>query len=450
MKAKRGQVALYLIMVLVGVMVLALMNVDIFLSVRSKNRAMNAGDAAALAVARYQGELLNEMGNLNIEHLKAALDDDAPKCLELMARKARLAFLDPLHGIVVGNEAAKRNGVTEDDAMTQILREHAIEVRTVYASNPDIYPEPWEGAWDEYATALEVAIGGGVVAGPDNVEFVGMISGHFLLMKSFYEAVASRNWCWFHFNGNGLLSGYSGGWPPLPFLDEEARRRRSCNSEIYSLHLDKRQGSAVECFGTNLICRLTGATSERLEKSRLIHDQAQIWYVYDEEMWRTWWEIDPDGEWEFPVVGRVKEEYDVRGCAALCRVRLEDVEWVAAAKPFGTVENEKGDVDVAPALKRLVTPAFTDSRMTPLDVVGGNELSTADADWVHHVKKHLPSYLEHGTQGLMPGCFWCDQLRTFEKPSFRQQGVTWLKFNASSCIRPCGSGGSHGGSAHGH
>ena len=71
MKAERGQVALYLAMVLVAVMVLALMNVGAFLAVRAKNHAMNAGDAAALAAARRQAELLNEIGRLNLRHAEA-------------------------------------------------------------------------------------------------------------------------------------------------------------------------------------------------------------------------------------------------------------------------------------------------------------------------------------------------------------------------------------------
>ena len=62
MKAKPGQVALYLVLVLVAITVLAIMNVGVYLSVATKNRAMNAGDAAALATARRQGELLNEIG----------------------------------------------------------------------------------------------------------------------------------------------------------------------------------------------------------------------------------------------------------------------------------------------------------------------------------------------------------------------------------------------------
>ena len=49
MKARNGQVALYLVMVLLAIAVLMLVNVNSFLAVRSKNRMMNAVDEAALA-----------------------------------------------------------------------------------------------------------------------------------------------------------------------------------------------------------------------------------------------------------------------------------------------------------------------------------------------------------------------------------------------------------------
>jgi hypothetical protein len=107
---KRGQVALYLVMTLVAVVFLVLMNVGAYLGVRAKNRAMNAGDAAALAVAKWQGLCLNRIGAMNLEHLKAALDNDEERCMEIPVEQARICLLDPLHGIIEGNAAALKNG----------------------------------------------------------------------------------------------------------------------------------------------------------------------------------------------------------------------------------------------------------------------------------------------------------------------------------------------------
>ena len=46
---RRGQVALYLVMVLVAIAVMMFANVNMFLAVRAKNRMMNAVDEAAIA-----------------------------------------------------------------------------------------------------------------------------------------------------------------------------------------------------------------------------------------------------------------------------------------------------------------------------------------------------------------------------------------------------------------
>lgn len=462
MKAKRGQVALYLILALTAITVLAVMNVSTYLAVSAKNRTMNAGDAAALAVARHQGELLNRIGQLNIDHLKAALDNDEQKCREIEELQLRISFLEPLEGIAIGNEAAKRNGIEMDDEMTDVLRRHVSEIRTVYANTPELYPSPWEGAWEEYAARLEAAIGAGLWAGPDNICFLDAATGHTLLDRSFYAAISGRNWCWFLFNASTLLHSYDSyrDWQPLPYADEETRRRRMVNSEVYSLNLDMKTGSAVDLLGTNLICRIAECTVDAIENSYLITNRTERWFFYDESCWRRWWEIDPAGEWNFPVVGSVRKEYDVRGCAAICRVtaeipNLQDGEearvsvWSAAAKPFGVLENEESQNDVVTALRSLVIPAFEHVRLVPLDTVGGRDLSTADPAWAIHVREHLGHYLRTGPCGF--DCFYCRQLETWEISSFRRLGIDWLKYNSKTCIRNRNPGGSYrGGAPHGH
>jgi len=475
MTAKRGQVALYLMLALVALTVLTLVNVGAFLAVRARNRTMNAGDAAALAVARRQAELLNEIGALNLECLKAALDADEAdeaslqaareRCEEIAQRQRRLCFLGPLEGIRLGNAAAKANGAEPSEEMRAILKQHVIDVRTDYATTLDAYPEPWPGAWEEYAQALEVALGEPMYAGPDNVEFVDGDSGHFLLNREFYHAIAGRNWCWFHFSAAGLLDGYSGfgDWAPLPRADDATRQNRCANCEVYSLHLKPQTASAVVLLGEALICRLTGRTAQDVRSSTLLNDPEQTWFLYDTSesgYWRKWTEIDPDGEDQFPVVGPVKAEYDVRGAAAICRVVGEipnvvgsgdgrTAKWAAAAKPFGTVEEEDGGVGVVTALKGFVTFAFDAVRLVPLDAVGGRDLATADAEWMRHVREDLPRYLQNGPSASQ-GCFYCRQLVDWERPSLRQQGRDWLLSNASSCRRPAGGVSGRGGTPHGH
>ena len=509
MKGRNGQVALYLVVVLVAICFLVLANVSAFVSVRIKNRTMNAGDAAALSVAKAQGRLLNEIGRLNVEHLKAAIDNDTNACEEIMTEQARLCLLGPLVGFVdqsgpvgdfiqIGNEAARRNGIDEPDgAAADIIRQHVADVRTGYAMDVEQFPEAWEGAWSEYATALERAVGGGLYASPDNIDFVDAAGGHLLFNYQFYNAIAGRNWCWFHFNAPGLLESYDSfrSWGPLPTADQETRRRRCCNSEIYSLHLETRTGSALQLFGKEQIMSLTGCSEGEFLRSAVVTNQNQVWYCYG-ELWRNWWEMDPDGEWNMPVVGTVKREYDVRGCAACCRVRqtIPDVlgldeskvaadregasgyveqktwnlgedggetyslrrrgdrisSWTAAAKPFGTVENEDGGLDVVTALRRFVVPSFSDVRLVPWDSVGGRDTERPNLDMVTHVRRHLPPYLQYGPAALSSGCYYCEQLRVWERESLRQTASNWLRYNSRSCVRVTSSGTARGGTPHGH
>ena len=463
MKTRCGQIALYLAFVLAAICFLALMNVGAYLAVTAKNRAMNAGDAAALAVARHQGWLINRIGALNVEHLKAAVGNDAERCEEIVREQMELSLLGPVDGITIGNDAAKANGAERSDRMRDILSRHAIDVRCHYAANPSVYPEAWEGAWEAYAQKIEMAIATGIWAGPDNIDFIDGATGHTLLTKCFYRAVAGRNWCWFYFNAPGLLDSYSSfrDWAPLPGSDEETRRRRCVNSEIYSLHMRAVVGSAVDLLGTNLIMRLTGATSEEVSASVTIGDPLQKWFFYDMYEWREWTEIDPVGPSQFPVIGSVKREYNVKGCAAVCRAerKFADVvndigratAWSGAAKPFGTLENERGELDTVTCIKNgFVIPAFADTRLVPLDSVGGVDLSTADAEWMDHVKEHLPKYLERGPDALS-SCWYCRQLVVWERLSFRQEGSRWLKYHSGECVRNASyGGGGRGGTPHGH
>lgn len=461
MKAKRGQIAIYLVAVILAVTVLVVMNVSIFLAVRSKNRAMNAGDAAALAVARYQGELLNQIGECNIAHLKAALEGDREKCDEIMERQRRICFLDPLDGILIGNAAAKRNGIDRNagEDMANILREHALEIKTVFANAPELYPEPWEGAWDEYAEKMSLIVGNlgdEMVVGPDNVEFADAWQSFPLLNKLFYEAIAGRNWCWFHFNGEWLFDRDSHNMPRPDFEDPSPR----ANSEVYSLHLEFRPLPPIEGEMLQIIKKVAECEDYAITNAMsLLTDEGQEWAFFD-PMWHRWVEIDPFGENEFPAVGPVKPEYDVRGCAAVCRVLngfqdlVDDgegsVSWTAAAKPFGFVEDLQGEPAPVTAFMRFVTPAFDTARLVPIDSVGGMDLSTADVEWVEHIRKHLRAYFSTGPYSTGRDCFYCDQLRSWENPSFRATGKIWLKYHSGECIRPAGPGYGRGGSAHGH
>ena len=474
---RRGQVALYLLMVLVAVFMLTLLNVDTFLVVRGKNRAQNAGDAATLAAARKQGLLLNRIGRMNIDHLFAAAEDDVRTCEQIVEEQRRLALLGPVDGLRLANNAAKKNGMAVREEFSEILRDHVNTIRTVYSGGTDEdgepYPEPYPGAWVEYASAIENVISEGLACGPDNVEFYGARGGHMLLTPNFYHAIAGRDWCWFHWNAEGLLRDYDNyhDWSPLPSRKEDSME----NSEIFNLHVRAWKGAITDILDTNEIqhiCKTYGGgeiSPEKLAESTILTNREQVWFFFEggangDGRWGRWFNGrrlagEEDG-YEFPIVGEIKPEYNVRGCAAVCRC-IEDtvsiatesesrVVWSAGAKPFGTVENFEGETDVVTALNGFVVPCFTDVRLVALDSVGGENLGTADYGWINHVRKHLGYYLDKGPVNAQ-GCYYCLQLQTWERKSFRSEGVTWIKYYSGNCVRPVGGpGGSGGGTSHGH
>lgn len=463
MKARRGQVAVYMALVLVIVTLLLLMNVSVFLGVSAKNDVMNAGDAAALAVADHQRDLLNRIGRLNVEHLNAAIKGDSKACERCVSEQLMLSFLGPLEGLAKGDAAAKNevSDLVPKTDQVKFLKDLAATIRAVYAVSDELYPEPWEGAWEDYAAALEAAIYGGLVAGPEIIDFVDPVGGHVLYDREFYFAVEGRNWCWFKLYNPGLIDNYATfrDWAPLPTNDLETRRRKCVNSMIYSLGLEVRVGSALELLGYELISHLTGKSEAELKDSILLEDRSQVWFFYDRDVWRAWDEMKPvNGS---PLIGSVRPEYDVAGCLACCGVAENFVNlteeglkgtavWQCAAKPFGTVTDLNGELSVVTSLGGFVTEAFSESKLVPILKELSKRMGATDAAWMYHVSEHLADYCANGPNRAK-NCYYCRQLVTWEHPSFRSEGRRWIKLHGNDCYRPSGGpGGMTGGSPYGH
>lgn len=476
MKMRRGQVALYLVLVLVAITVLVLMNVNVFLAVRAKNHATAAGDAAALAAAKVQADLLCQIGLENKRRLEAAVFNRLPD-YDYEGRRdcddsiRRACFLAPLKAISEACRAAELavagldNGGMESfevSTMADILRQHVFDIRSGFVQDTQLYPEPWEGAWETYAQELEANLSGGIVAGPENCEFADAYEEFPLLSQAFYRAIAGRQWCWFKFNGEWIFQCDSRSMP----RPTRARGNGRSNSEVYSLHLSVRPlPEHLDEEWTNVILRITGCTLSDIENSWVLTNGMHRFAFYDNR-WNKWSTypgilFSPD---QFPIRGPVKAKYDVLGCAAVCRVRRQvpeilsesddgdPYEWTAAAKPFGNEINLDGDEDVVTCLKRLVTSEPWEDvnvRLVPVDSVGGRDLHTADAEWMEHVRNHIPDYLDRGVSAL-GGCWYCQQLVKWEDPGFRREGEQWLRVNAGNCQRSTGPGDLFGGTMHAH
>lgn len=443
---RKGQVAVYLVMVLVALTILAVMNVDLFLSVRSKFRVQNAGDAAALSAARHQGHLLNEIGRLNLEHVYAAIKDEPERIAEIERSQRRIALLGPLEAVKISNDVALKNGAEIREEFSEFLHDHARFVREVYASGDndadDPYPESWPGAWEEYADAIDLAANEKLAVGVDNIDFHSSVSSHLLTTRRFYDAIRGRDWCWFFFNCHSTLEGYGSfhDWAPLP-------KKSSCafaNSEIYPLYIDFHRGSLLEEYTVKEITDLMNdfgykVTEKQVGSSSYLRDPRAVWVYLDRLMWGVW-----DDMKDFPIVGNVKAEFFYHGAAAICRVYKSDNVWSGAAKPMAALDTSRYN---------LVRPNFDAVRLVPLDSVGGDDLATADIPWVRHVREHLEPYLERGPVLSPSSCAYCSDLKLWEHRSFRHSGIFWLRFNSESCTRPAPFGfecAGHGGTAHGH
>lgn len=421
---RKGQVAIYLAMTLVVITILAVMNVSIYVAVRDKNRAQNAGDAAALAVAAEQGRLINAIGRLNIEHMCAQTPQEAADIVE---RQRRLCLIGPVEAMALAQDAARQEGASESEDYGELLSEHWNYAIQEYTKG-DPYHEPYPGAWAEYIDAMAVQKNRQLYAYVDNAEFYGVGGDHLLMNKQFYHAINSEDWCWFHFYSEPLLGNYNSytDWPALPGGDSYDTN----NSEFFPLHLEVRK-----CALTSVYSHRELAEIDKNYNEHLVEDKEQYWFFFSGDFVAPWDQLK-DG---FPVVGPVRQDRDYQGCSAVVRVKSGNSEWTAAAKPFGDIDE-----------KRLVLPTFTAARLIPIDAATASSRCTADREWVHHLREHLGKYLENGATHLKHDCGYCQELRQWERDSFRLRGRLWLRHNQNMCRRSFGGNLSGHGGAIGH
>ena len=459
---RSGQAIVFILMALVILLFVALWSADIHRIIFVKDRSQNAGDAAAMAAARWQGSSLNLMGELNLMHaLALALDDHVSVSL-ITNTQIRLCFTGPMSGMAAAQQAAKLNGIPVNQEFTEFVRSHATTVRHHYTTDiagEVLFPEPYPDAWNEYATMLEVLASDGIAAGPDNaVLFTDHSGGHTLMQREFYEAVAGRTWCWFYLYAPGLLESYTSytWWPGLP----APQWQHYGNSEFFALGVDGVWSSLRRRISLG---RLDDAVTEAgLTMVDDPDDQwsrdDQLWFIFDRSAWSRWDAMDRP----FPVTGSVRSQYDYQGADAIARVqadmermtpgtggRGDAIIWSGAAKAFGYLEIE--DTPVIPNAYNFVIPAFRDVRLMPIDAASVPGGGSFDLDWRRHQVEHLPVYMERGPSAVFPGCWYCAQLVTWENPGFRREGVEWLRLYSDRCvINPSGPGGPGGGTRRAH
>lgn len=464
-----GQVLPLVFFAVLTLLFAALWLADVHRAVNTKDKAQNAGDAAALEAARWMAATLNLEGDLNLAHAAAVAAGDEAAAEAITNAQVRALFSGPLAGVSAAQKVAKLNGTEENEEFTAFVRERAAIARHGYgarmADGTTAMPEPWEGAWDEYADMLHAIAEEGVAAGVDNAEFYDDPQGsHWLLDIGFYNAVLGRDWCWFKNNAPSLLSDYSGfgWWPPLP---ERRRNEAPFSPELLPLHLRPAPrifsdllesapfAAAAEAAG--IAADLPPPRSEVARKAP-VHQ----WIAFDHGRWGRWTAMqDPS----FPLRGRLRDEYDVAGADAAMRVENsfgaltrpgageKPVSWTAAAKPLGFIEypdSPGGRETVAAA--PVVLPAWNEARLIPLDASSTPSGGSFNLGWRRHCTEHLPEYMLRGKSALKSHCRWCNALFVWEDPDFRKAGAKWLTENSWKCTVSPPGGSRGGGTGHAH
>lgn len=462
---RAGQVVLILAFMLVGLLFLFMLVTDVFLSVRSKNRLQNAGDAAALMAARWQGVTLNLVGELNLLHLAAACETNHAAIAGIVALQERLALAGPLVGFWAANETAKRNGAPVDDGMTEVVA-YAMQSAEGHES------PTWPTKGEDYAAMLRTILAGGVAAGADNARLLPAVAadgGHPLYDRNFYWAADAQDWpaiCRSVFHGNHAKAAATlAAWPGWGGIPDAVVSNDIANSEFFGVGLRRAACSFSEAEGPHAADELVSAaqeaglgaivTHEALGKFRVLEDTSWPWYFYDPGIWRDWREVDRNGSGRFPLAGNVKPCYNVMGAAAACRVKnvlqpLSDTSetnvftWTAAAKPFGDNHGRRV-TDVLPNAP-LVLPSFTFVRLIPLGGVGESNLGAADGEWLEHVRIHVPQQIRPAS------CPYCRILMKWELPEYTHAGGEYLMSHAHDevCEPPTHGPGEGGGTHHAH
>ena len=469
---RRGQVAIFLLMLLTALAFVLLWNVDLHRLVTTKTRSQTAGDAAALAACRWQGITLNLVGELNLLHA-LALADPSPAARAAASDaitnlQARLLFTGPLTALVAAQVAAKNNGMYADDAFNAQMSSYIADFASRLAGGLLATP-PYANAWADYDSLLQALAADGIAAGTPPFFYGDNIAGsHILLDRELYDAIANRDWCWFYLHYPRLLPDYDGfaywtrTFGPLP-----TRRVTEYNCGYLPLWLRPMTVPLQNLISaTNLLDEAGYAQVDMtgFAATTNVMQTAETWYVYDRAWWGSWDLMDTTGPDPFPATGPVRPEYDYAGADAYFSVHATAarmtpglaggavtnvINWSAAAKPFGAVG--PSDSRATPTRYDLVLPAYAEVRLIPVDASYDSGGGGDDFDWLLHKNTHLPVYVQTGA--LDPNCRYCAELKVWEDPAFRQRGVDWLSTNSYRCVVAPGGpggGGRGGGRRHGH
>lgn len=223
-----GQVMVFTMILLIVLALGSLFLFDIHSSIRGKIKAQSASEAAALAMAKWQAESLNIIGELNIMKACNVLTTDIAEPLVdkydtitdyqwltnasalVSEAQMRISFVGPVIGLGAAQVAAINNGIAPDEDINKDLDtlianlEPGAQVYENVPENLEVYrdtnttPETIFGyTWREpYKEMLQAVRDTGCAVRPNGIT-TGLqnIQAGYLAIEQFYNAVLSEYWC---------------------------------------------------------------------------------------------------------------------------------------------------------------------------------------------------------------------------------------------------------------
>ncbi len=462
---RSGQAILFLIMVLLIGTFVVLWNFDLHRAVVLKMKVRDAGDAAALASARWQGISLNTIGELNV--IQAALltemvngDRDVWEGFAEIRSIRRLQWRVQIDGPAVAfaaaQQAAFNNGIHR------------------YANH-----HFWVEGSSVHADFLRAIVDNGIAA----QMVISRASDHPLMDPNFYDAVEAAHdgnwWCLFYRYPNlrTHLEAYTtpedywpdktSEFPDLPHLGVSSFPSEMTNENYRGSLDDLFDLSDASGMNTDLQDVMDAATEDNGLEVDVDVISYINWYpvMYSPLKWNPSWQEFIDAH-ELPFRDAVADRYDYMWGQNIYHLHInypqlsprrggDSTDWVSAAKIFGYLEGASGAVH-PPHYFGMVLPAFRDARLIPVPPnVRAPELE-------EHYNDHLDSYLENGISALDEnddgladnGCRYCQLLVYFDDEEFRDAGIEWLDENWEVCssagITPGTVSGDEIGPPYGH
>ena len=453
-QGKSGQIAIFLMLLIAGLVLMLALNVEVFTAARAKLKLQNAADASAIALTRWQGITLNLIGDLNLAHIKA-INDRVPAdefstnfIAGITALQRHLSAVGPLVGFKVANDLAAENGASRSDRMANATE--------LIAQNTDAI----------YYEMVRKIMANGVYAGIDNAK----MPNDLYLNSTFYDAIRSRDYVTLC-----RLGGKNHALPQVPdkvpALDELVSS--GCFGFIGANQCGLNGTSdflAYELLELAHKFTLDSVTPENLWTNRELlvsSDPKLSWATYDSDEWKNGLPSDlRPGRFPWLNGMEVRHEHAVMGGSAIIRLEeyvttsQKDPRNVGSLKELGeknissntfvnTIVAEAGakvfansggkNVLESSVYPPLILPTFTSVRLVPYQFAANNRSDTADED-------HIKAFPRKDSGQLSQ---YQKLLDLYHSEAFQKQAAQWyLTHDHSVFCDPPSSGNTAGGGSH--